>query len=212
MGISHAAELPRRADLRGDRAAPGAHRQVLHRHAVAHRGHGPGRDRRRGADAPRARVPDAHAADARTCDDGRQLPVPRSGERHMWNPDTIAALQHAVRLEDARRYEEYAKLIDDQQRAGSSRCAACSSSAPAASRSRSTRSSRPTEIVKRFVTGAMSLRLISAEAHETLAIAMNRIGGKSNTGEGGEDPSATRFRTATRAQRHQAGRLRRASA
>ena len=59
-----------------------------------------------------------------------------------------------------------------------------------ARRCRSTRSSRPTEIVKRFATGAMSLGSISTEAHTTLAIAMNRIGGKSNTGEGGEDRGA----------------------
>ena len=66
-------------------------------------------------------------------------------------------------------------------------CAACCASSRAC-RSRSTRSSRRREIVKRFKTGAMSLGSISREAHENLAIAMNRIGGKSNTGEGGEDP------------------------
>ena len=72
--------------------------------------------------------------------------------------------------------------------APAARCAACSSSAPAsARRCRSTRSSRSRSIVNRFATGAMSYGSISAEAHETLAIAMNRIGGRSNCGEGGED-------------------------
>ena len=63
---------------------------------------------------------------------------------------------------------------------------------PAQGRCRSRKSSRPTEIVKRFATGAMSLGSISTEAHTTLAVAMNRIGGKSNTGEGGEDPARYR--------------------
>ena len=83
------------------------------------------------------------------------------------------------------------------------RSAACSTSS-SASPCRSTRSSPPTAIVRRFVTGAMSFGSISPEAHETLAIAMNQIGGRSNTGEGGEDPA--RFGTDAQ-QRDQAGRV-----
>ena len=106
----------------------------------------------------------------------------------MWTPDAIAKLQHATRANSYATYKEYAQLINDQSRAAHD--AARPVRVPLrrrASRCRSRRSSRPQEIVKRFATGAMSLGSISTEAHTTLAIAMNRIGGKSNTGEGGED-------------------------
>ena len=109
----------------------------------------------------------------------------RNGERHMFNPVTIAKLQQAVRLEDQASYDVYSKAINEQ--------------------SKNLMTIRGlfefdnfdpipldevepwTEIVKRFKTGAMSYGSISREAHENLAIAMNRIGGKSNSGEGGED-------------------------
>jgi glutamate synthase (NADPH) large chain len=129
----------------------------------------------------------------------------RDGERHIWNPDTIANLQHAVRAQADRvsgdgrlavardpqqTYDEFARMANDE------------STAKAALRGlmkfRYAEEPVPleevepaTDIVKRFTTGAMSLGALSREAHETLAIAMNRLGGKSNTGEGGEDP--TRF-------------------
>jgi len=113
----------------------------------------------------------------------------RNGERHMFNPTTIAKLQQAVRLSDQASYDVYAKTVNDQ--------------------AESLMTIRGlfefdnldpipldevepwTNIVKRFKTGAMSYGSISREAHENLAIAMNRIGGKSNSGEGGED--RTRF-------------------
>ena len=109
----------------------------------------------------------------------------RNGERHLFNPTTISKLQQAVRLSDQDSYDVYAKAINDQ--------------------AESLMTIRGlfefdkldpipleevedwTEIVKRFKTGAMSYGSISREAHENLAIAMNRIGGKSNSGEGGED-------------------------
>ncbi len=109
------------------------------------------------------------------------------GEEHMWTPDAIAKLQHATRANNASTYREYATIINDQSRRHMTlrglfefRFDACqpvplAEVEPAA------------EIVKRFATGAMSLGSISTEAHATLAVAMNRIGGKSNTGEGGED-------------------------
>jgi glutamate synthase domain-containing protein 2/glutamate synthase domain-containing protein 1/glutamate synthase domain-containing protein 3 len=110
----------------------------------------------------------------------------REGERHMWNPETVAGLQHAVRLESQEAYDEYARLANDE--------ATRRSAIRGLLRLREGLPTLPLdeveparEIVKRFVTGAMSLGSISTEAHETLAIAMNRIGGKSNTGEGGED-------------------------
>ena len=115
----------------------------------------------------------------------------RNGERHMFNPTTVAKLQQAVRLNDQESYDIYAKAINEQ--------------------SENLMTIRGlfefdnldpipidevepwTEIVKRFKTGAMSYGSISREAHENLAIAMNRIGGKSNSGEGGED--SIRFKT-----------------
>ena len=122
----------------------------------------------------------------------------REGEPHLFSPETVFKLQHATR---SRRYEifkEYTSLIDGQARQlmtlrGLLRIRGADGGAGGAGGG-----ARPpvpieevepvSEIVKRFATGAMSYGSISAEAHETLAIAMNRLGGKSNTGEGGEDP------------------------
>jgi glutamate synthase (NADPH/NADH) large chain len=109
------------------------------------------------------------------------------GEEHMWTPDAIAKLQHSARQNSAQSYREYAAIINDQSkrhmtfrglfefRLDRVKAAPLEEVEPAA------------EIVKRFSTGAMSHGSISVEAHSTLAVAMNRIGGKSNTGEGGED-------------------------
>ncbi len=114
------------------------------------------------------------------------------GEEHMWSPEAIAKLQHSTRANNWNTYKEYAQLINDQSRRhmtlrglfefklDPSQAIAVQDVEPAA------------EIVKRFATGAMSLGSISTEAHATLAVAMNRIGGKSNTGEGGEDPARYR--------------------
>jgi glutamate synthase (NADPH/NADH) large chain/glutamate synthase (ferredoxin) len=135
----------------------------------------------------------------------------RDGEHHMWNPETIALVQHAVRAANGdvhaalngdreaheavrdspafEKYREYARKVNEEATrqatlrglleigAGDPRPIPLDEVEPAS------------EIVKRFCTGAMSLGSISREAHETLAIAMNRLGGRSNTGEGGEDPS-----------------------
>jgi glutamate synthase (NADPH) large chain len=109
-----------------------------------------------------------------------------NGEYHLLNPATISKLQHAVRQDSFQTFQEYTQLIDNQS---ASLCTLRGlmklkkSDAPVA-----LEEIEPAkEIVKRFTTGAMSFGSISKEAHETLAIAMNRIGGKSNTGEGGED-------------------------
>ena len=114
------------------------------------------------------------------------------GEEHMWTPDAIAKLQHSARSNNWNTYKEYAQLINDQSRRhmtlrglfefkiDPSKAIPVDEVEPAK------------EIVKRFATGAMSLGSISTEAHATLAVAMNRIGGKSNTGEGGEDPARYR--------------------
>ena len=110
----------------------------------------------------------------------------RGGEHHQWNPDTIGMLQHAARTNDFGVYQKFARLCNDQSRRiatlrgllefkGERAPVPIEEVEPAS------------EIVKRFATGAASLGSISREAHETMAIAMNRLGARSNTGEGGED-------------------------
>jgi glutamate synthase (NADPH/NADH) large chain len=110
----------------------------------------------------------------------------RNGEKHMFNPTTIAKLQQAVRLNSPESYKEYANMVNDQ-----------SANLMTIRGLFEFNNLDPipidevepwTEIVKKFKTGAMSYGSISMEAHQNLAIAMNRIGGKSNSGEGGEDP------------------------
>ncbi|MGN6707233.1 MAG: glutamate synthase-related protein [Rhodanobacter sp.] len=135
----------------------------------------------------------AWADDARPAlDNGGEYAWRADGEAHLWTPDSIAKLQHATRANSATTYAEYARLINDQTRRqltlrglfefriDPAAAIALDEVEPAA------------EIVKRFATGAMSLGSISTEAHATLAVAMNRIGGKSNTGEGGEDEARYR--------------------
>jgi glutamate synthase (NADPH/NADH) large chain len=118
-------------------------------------------------------------------DVGGELAFRLRGEAHIWSPETIANLQHAVRGNAQDKYDAYARLINEQNRdlknlrglfafKFNKKPLSLDEVEPAS------------EIVKRFVTGAMSFGSISYEAHTTLAIAMNRIGGKSNTGEGGE--------------------------
>jgi len=109
------------------------------------------------------------------------------GEDHMWTPDTISKLQHSTRANDVKTYREFAQLVNEQNRRlltlrGLFEFKFTENPVPL-------EEVEPAkEIVKRFATGAMSFGSISEEAHTTLAIAMNRIGGKSNTGEGGEQP------------------------
>ncbi|MBV8622518.1 MAG: glutamate synthase subunit alpha, partial [Herbaspirillum sp.] len=124
---------------------------------------------------------------ANALDAGGEYAFRIRGEEHMWTPDAIAKLQHSTRSNSYNTYKEYAQIINDQSKRhmtlrglfefkiDPSRAISIDEVEPAK------------EIVKRFATGAMSLGSISTEAHATLAIAMNRIGGKSNTGEGGED-------------------------
>jgi glutamate synthase (NADPH/NADH) large chain len=107
------------------------------------------------------------------------------GETHMWNPETIANLQLAARNNDESAYWAFAKHANEQGTRNSTLrgLMAFKKSNPIAIDDVESAQ----EIVKRFATGAMSFGSISAESHESLAIAMNRLGGKSNTGEGGED-------------------------
>ncbi|MFO7535958.1 MAG: glutamate synthase large subunit [Kiritimatiellia bacterium] len=118
---------------------------------------------------------------------GGQYRYRLDGERHLWTPETISLLQQATRTADRALYRKYADLINNQaERLSTLRGLFVFKPGPAV----------PLEevesadsIVKRFVTGAMSFGSLSREAHETLAIAMNRLGGRSNSGEGGEDPA-----------------------
>ncbi|HEX6020916.1 MAG TPA: glutamate synthase large subunit, partial [Solirubrobacter sp.] len=113
----------------------------------------------------------------------------RHGEHHMWNPETIALLQHSVRHGGKPTYEEYSRLVnEDAARRATLRGLLKFKELPEDQWLPEDEVEPASEIVKRFVTGAMSLGSLSRESHETLAIAMNRLGGKSNTGEGGEDP------------------------
>ena len=129
----------------------------------------------------------AHALDA-----GGEYAFRIRGEEHMWTPDSIAKLQHATRTNQYNTYKEYAALINDQTKRQMTLRGLFKLKTNDKPISIDEVESAK-EIVKRFATGAMSLGSISTEAHTTLAIAMNRIGGKSNTGEGGED--AKRFLT-----------------
>jgi len=126
--------------------------------------------------------------EGRELDSGGEYQWRRDGEYHLFNPETVYKLQHASRSGRYDIYREYARLVNDQSRKlatlrGLFELRSADTPIPIDE-------VEPVEaILARFSTGAMSYGSISAEAHETLAIAMNRLGGKSNTGEGGEDPA-----------------------
>jgi glutamate synthase (NADPH) large chain len=111
----------------------------------------------------------------------------REGEYHLFNPDTVFKLQHSTRTGQYSVFKEYTKLVDDQSERMASLRGLLKFKDGVRSPIPIDEVEPASEIVKRFSTGAMSYGSISAEAHETLAIAMNRIGGRSNSGEGGED-------------------------
>jgi glutamate synthase (NADPH) large chain len=108
------------------------------------------------------------------------------GERHLLNPATVSKLQHAVRQQDFGTFREFAELVNQQNR-DLMMLRGMLDFKPAGEAVPIEEVEPASSLVKRFATGAMSFGSISKEAHETLAIAMNRIGGRSNTGEGGED-------------------------
>ncbi|WP_309570463.1 glutamate synthase-related protein [Deinococcus sp.] len=126
---------------------------------------------------------------ASTLDAGGEYAWRTRGEEHMWTPDAIAKLQHSVRSGQYSTFEEYARIINDQTRRHMTLRGLFEFRTDALEPVPLEEVEPASEIVKRFATGAMSLGSISTEAHATLAVAMNRIGGKSNTGEGGEDPA-----------------------
>ena len=121
-------------------------------------------------------------------DSGGQYQFRKEGEYHLFNPETVHRLQHACRTNDFALFQDFSRLVNDQSR---NLC-----TLRGLMELRFGRAPVPIDevepvasILRRFKTGAMSYGSISQEAHEALAIAMNRIGGKSNTGEGGEDSS-----------------------
>ena len=130
--------------------------------------------------------PDRELAGSLDLDAGGVYMWRRDGEHHMYNPDSIAKLQHSVRSESYQTYKEFAELIDGQSRnlatlRGLLEFKTLKEPIPL------DEVEPAKDIVKRFATGAISLGSIGREAHETIAMAMNRIGARSNTGEGGED-------------------------
>ena len=124
---------------------------------------------------------------ANALDAGGEYAWRTRGEEHMWTPDAIAKLQHATRADKFDTYKEYAQIINDQSKRHLTLRGLFEFKIDPAKAIPVEEVEPAAEIVKRFATGAMSLGSISTEAHSTLALAMNRIGGKSNTGEGGED-------------------------
>ncbi len=124
-------------------------------------------------------------------DVGGELAYRARGEEHIWTPQTISALQHSVRNDDYKGYKKFSAMVDDHDQKLKNLRGLFSFTE---GKSVPLDEVEPvSEIVKRFATGAMSFGSISWEAHTTLAIAMNRLGGKSNTGEGGEE--SIRFKT-----------------
>ena len=120
-------------------------------------------------------------------DVGGDLAFRVNGEEHVWKPETITLLQHSVRSENYNQFKKYTSSVDDQTKKLKNLRGLLNFKK--INKPISIEQVEPIKaIVKRFATGAMSLGSISAEAHSTLAIAMNRLGGRSNTGEGGEDP------------------------
>jgi glutamate synthase (NADPH) large chain len=174
IGIDLVADEVRR---RHDRAYPGRRRTADHPpasadHDLASADHGPG------------------SADQGLASGGRYQ-YRDDGEAHLWTPQTIHALQRACRTGDYDAFKEYSRAIDDQSRRHVT-LRSLLDLVPARQPVPLDEVEPVEGIVRRFKTGAMSYGSISAEAHEALAIAMNRLGGRSNTGEGGEDPGRYR--------------------
>ena len=203
-------QLPRRPGVRGDRAQPRLRRRVLHVDADPDRRHRHRGREQGGQGPPGPRLPAAAArSSTRSCPPGGQYQYRADGENHLFNPLTIHTLQRAVRTGDYGGVQGLQLARRRPERAGSRPCAGSWSSRPAL-RPVPIEEVEPVEaIVRRFKTGAMSYGSISQEAHEALAIAMNRLGGKSNTGEGGEDPARYELEDERRLQelRDQAGRV-----
>ena len=191
-GRLHGGVVHRGPDLRGGRPLPGRRRPLLHRHDVQARRRRARHDRAarwpcgtRSA-YPRGGIVSSH----RELAIGGEYQWRREGEPHLFDPETVFRLQHATRAGRYDVFKQYTSRVDEQ----SERLMTLRGLFRFRDGDTTGRAPVPieevepvSEIVKRFSTGAMSYGSISKEAHENLAIAMNRLGGKSNTGEGGED-------------------------
>ena len=134
----------------------------------------------------RSAFPAQHIPTERDLEPGGFYQWRRYGEFHQWNPEPIAKLQYAARANDRETYREFSRMVNDQSQKMATLRGLLEFKRP--HQPIPLEEVEPvSEIVKRFATGAISLGSISREAHETLAIAMNRMGARSNTGEGGED-------------------------
>jgi glutamate synthase (NADPH/NADH) large chain len=135
---------------------------------------------------------------------GGLLKYVHGGEYHCYNPDVVATLQAAVRSGDFDRYKDYAALVNDRPIATLRDLMTMQPAGPAVPLDEV----EPVEVIlKRFDSAGMSLGALSPEAHEALAIAMNRIGARSNSGEGGEDPSRNRTERASKIKQVASGRF-----
>ncbi len=132
-------------------------------------------------------VPNPRTLEHRGLEIGGQYQWRREGEIHLFNPETVYLLQHSTRSKQETVFRRYTDAVDTLSREGGTLRGLFGLRTGARPAVPMDEVEPASEIVRRFVTGAMSYGSISIEAHETLAVAMNRLGGKSNTGEGGED-------------------------
>jgi glutamate synthase (NADPH/NADH) large chain len=188
MGISTIGLLPRRAGLR----CFGLDQRVLDEYftGTVTRTGGTGLARIAADVAARhaiAFTPNATALEHRRLEVGGAYQWRREGELHLFNPETVYLLQHSTRSKQESVFRRYTDTVDELSRRGATLRGLFDLRTGALPPVPIDEVEPAREIVRRFVTGAMSYGSISIEAHETLAIAMNRLGGKSNTGEGGED-------------------------
>ena len=191
MGISTVASYTGAQIFEAVGLREGARRRVLHRHRVAHRGHRPRRDRARGRGAAPHRVSRIGPRSSRTasCRSAASTSGGAKGSTTSSTPTpSTSCSTRPAPAATTSSSSTRGSSTTRPQRLATLRGLFELKTGDARSRSRSTRSSRSPTIVKRFSTGAMSYGSISKEAHENLAIAMNRLGARSNTGEGGEDP------------------------
>ena len=209
MGVSTVASYTGAQIFEAVGLAQDARRPLLHRHHLqARRRRARRRSPRRSPAGtrtayPRDGIPPAH----RALEVGGEYQWRREGEPHLFDPETVFRLQHATRDRPLRHLQAVHRAGRRAVRAADDAARAVHASSDGERAPIPIDEVEPVSaIVKRFSTGAMSYGSISQEAHETLAIAMNRLGGKSNTGEGGED--ADRLLRPRAAQRDQAGRVR----
>ena len=193
------------ADLRGRRPVPGPRRRVLHRHLLPAGRRRHRRARRGGGDAPPPRLPGQNPTERahRRLETGGEYQWRREGEVHLFNPETVFLLQHATRSRQYEVFQQLHRTTVDQLSAEAATLRGLFALRTGVRPPVPLEEVEPvSEIVKRFSTGAMSYGSISQEAHETLAIAMNRLGGRPTPVRAARTPTGSPpTRTATCAAR-----------